>query len=340
MGKGVARGGPSVRLQVIGAVACVVVGWLARDGWAPACLSQGGAHDLRARLHEPSSPEHFLPATAATLPLSAAPPPVAALPPAPVNAMPADAQRSVPPPAWKRGSAAPPVVGLTREGFYARIRDWGFNPRTILDVGANQGDWAKGAWANFGGSSPEPPRLLMFEGSPRREPDLDRTGFPYVISVVGRETKFIDFYDNPVAHTGNSVLREQTHHFASTTPTRVPMRTLDELAAAAPNGPVIASPAILKLDVQGYEIEVLRGATRTLEAVEVVVLETAVVQYNAGAPLTAEVMGFMHSLGFVVFDMLEVHHSHGAVVQLDFAFVKRGSQLIKRAADAAQLTLS
>ena len=229
------------------------------------------------------------------------------------------------------------MTSLTHDdGFFARIREWGFQPRTILDVGANQGNWAKDVWANFGAGSPEPPRLLMVEGSSGRIPDLNAAGFPFVISVVGPESRYVEFFDNPNAHTGNSVLKERTNHFSAIVPTRVPMRTLDDLIAAAPGGPSQA-PALLKLDVQGFELEVLKGAAATIATVEVAVLETSVIEYNAGSPLVAEVMSAMHALGFVVLDMLEVHHHNGALNQLDFAFVKRDSKLLLKSAEKAQL---
>lgn len=307
MRRRIACGGLNVRHQFIVAAAWMVVGWLAHAAWdlLLICASAGGCIDD---------------GQGAYCVLGSSEPSV------------------IPPVAWTPAATAPGWAVPTKDGFFARIREWGYQPRTIIDVGANDGAWAKVAWADFGADKPDPPRLLMVEASPSRESNLAAAGFPFAISVVGRKAAYVDFFDNPRVSTGNSVLRERSHHFASTNATRVPMRTLDEILSTAPGGPGVAAPVILKLDVQGYEIEVLRGAPRTLEAVEVVALETSVIEYNAGAPLIAEVMSVMHELGFVVADLLEAHDHNGALAQLDFAFVKRGSQLLERAAAAAQLT--
>lgn len=336
MGRRETGGTSSLGYKALVMIAWMAVGWVARVVWEPTC-PRGGAHDLRGSAPAPPSPI----AQPAIAPVTSAPgsasAPVPTVPSTPSAAVDAAATANIPPATWARGAVSVPVMARTESGFFARIRDWGFQPRTIIDVGANQGSWAKSAWADFGAGRSDPPRLLMVEGSSGREQTLAATGFPYAISVVGREARFIDFYDNPNANTGNSVLRERSHHFASTSATRVPMRTLDGILETAPGGAVVA-PALLKLDVQGYELEVLRGATRTLEAVEVVILESSVIEYNAGAPLVAEVMGFMHGLGFVAMDMLEQHHHNGALAQLDFAYVKRGSKLLEQAAAAAKLT--
>lgn len=54
-------------------------------------------------------------------------------------------------------------------GFFARIRDWGFAPHMILDVGANEGNWAREIWSYFGNIPGRAnPTVIMFEGSQHR----------------------------------------------------------------------------------------------------------------------------------------------------------------------------
>jgi len=267
-----------------------------------------------------------------------------------------------PPPAWQRGGGPRPPGGASAAGpggFFARLRAYGFAPSVILDVGANEGAWARDAWAAFGAppdASAPPPALFLFEGAAGRAPVLSATGFDFVIAVMGARTRWVDFFasDNPALHTGNSVLRENSRHFANVAPTRSVMRTLDELVATRPGAAegvvlslqLLPGPVLLKLDVQGYEIEVLRGAARTLASVDVLLLETSVLPYNKGSPLTIEVLSFLGGLGFEVLDMLELHHAGApgqpanVLIQMDFAFVRRGGALQRKAAEAAGLTLT
>ncbi len=86
---------------------------------------------------------------------------------------------------------------------------------------------------------------------------------------------------------------------------------------------------LLKVDVQGYELEVLRGGTRTLALAEVVLLEVSLLEYNQGAPLMPEVVAFMASAGFVPYDVCGQfrRETDNALCQIDIMFVRRESAL-------------
>ena len=136
---------------------------------------------------------------------------------------------------WRRGGGAPPYAApaLHYTGFFSRLMRWGFFPRVILDVGANEGAWAQATYTEILSQNLGPPTILCVEASPRREEALMRLGFDFAFSVVGPREGWVEFYDNPGwAHTGNSVLKERTEYFAGTRATRAPMRTLDGLVEA------------------------------------------------------------------------------------------------------------
>lgn len=60
-----------------------------------------------------------------------------------------------------------------------------------------------------------------------------------------------------------------------------------------------ARPAIIKLDVQGYELKALAGAREWLKLARLVYLEAAFVQQYQDQPLLADVDAFMQQRGFV-----------------------------------------
>jgi FkbM family methyltransferase len=251
---------------------------------------------------------------------------------------------------WRRGGGAPPysAPALHYKGFFARLMRWGFFPRVILDVGANEGAWAQEVFTEILSQNQGLPTILCVEASPRREEALMRLGFDFVLSVVGPREGWTPFYDNEGwAHTGNSVLKERTGFFAGTRPTRVPMRTLDGLVEALQQqlqlrgGPATPPPSLLKLDVQGFELAALRGANRTLASVEVVILETSLLQYNEGSPLAAEVIAALDCLGYQPLEVLETHSvgPESVMLQADYAFVRKGSPLIQKATAGAGITL-
>lgn len=75
---------------------------------------------------------------------------------------------------------------------------------------------------------------------------------------------------------------------------------------------------LIKLDTQGSELDILRGAKRTLESASVVQTEVEFNPMYAGQPLFGDVDRFLRDRGFVLWhlDNLSHHRQHGARVGL------------------------
>jgi hypothetical protein len=107
------------------------------------------------------------------------------------------------------------------------------------------------------------------------------------------------------------------------------MQTLDEVVA---NYPSFYDTDFIKLDVQGYELEVLKGAQRTLNTTELVLMEVSFMQINEGAPLVHDVINFMHERDFQAYDVCSFIRRplDRALWQSDFIFVRKDSRLLSR----------
>jgi FkbM family methyltransferase len=195
----------------------------------------------------------------------------------------------------------------------SQLRRRGFNPKLAVDIGAYRGEWTRMFKSLYSDC-----RVLMVEAQDRMAPHLgdvcaSLSGVEYRIALLGRAdehtTEFFEML------SGSSVFPEN-----SAAPRRK-MKTisLDTLLEDT-------APDLLKLDVQGYELEVLMGASRTLRHCEVALLETSLIPVNRGAPLAAEVISFMDTSGFRLVDFCsQIRLQDGALWQTDLLFISNSS---------------
>ena len=88
------------------------------------------------------------------------------------------------------------------------------------------------------------------------------------------------------------------------------------------------------LKAQGYELEVLAGYEKHLQACEVPQVELSLLPIVPGAPLIHDVLAYLSTRSFVMFDVDELIRSpsDGAVWQIDALFCHEVSPLRSRRA--------
>ncbi len=214
--------------------------------------------------------------------------------------------------------------GIKDSMFFSieEIKRRGFIPRTVIDVGAYTGGWTSRVVNTY----PEA-RFIMLEAQPEKKARLDEicnknSNIEYRISLLGSEEKpGVPYY---LMETGSSVLEENTGYDREIT--ELPMHTLDNII----NPDTIEKPCFLKLDVQGYEIEVLKGAGKLMQNTDIILLEVSILEYNKGAPLLAEVIQFMDNNGFSVFDITDLKRTttDRALFQADIFFCRQDHSFI------------
>lgn len=194
----------------------------------------------------------------------------------------------------------------------------GFLPKTILDVGAYQGDWSLMMSDIWPGA-----KLVMVEANESKAKILERVckriGAEYYIAVLGaKDDQEVEFF---VMENGSSVYEENSS--IKRTIEKKRLQTLDSLLLPE------MTVDFLKIDTQGYELEVLAGAQRALKTAEAILLEVSLLEINQSAPLMHEVLAFLAQHQFVAYEILEIHRRplDFAMNQVDILFVKADSSL-------------
>ena len=110
-------------------------------------------------------------------------------------------------------------------------------------------------------------------------------------------------------------------------PRTIPGRTLDEICETLG----CRAPYLLKVDVQGAELDVLRGAETVLTETELVILEVVLFDFFEGGSRFAEIVAYMAEHGFAAYDLMDPAYRplDGAMSQIDIAFARADGVLRK-----------
>lgn len=84
----------------------------------------------------------------------------------------------------------------------------------------------------------------------------------------------------------------------------------------------IESVYLMKIDVQGFELPVLRGAERVLPTVDHILVESAIRPLYAGAPRFSAVFDWLVDHGFHLMAMRAWHRGNNVLVETDMLFRK------------------
>lgn len=210
--------------------------------------------------------------------------------------------------------------GYSHHQALQRLSSIGFTPNVVYDIGAHTGTWTQLARKIFPTSD-----FLLFEANPNLEPALQRTGERYFVTALsdtdGRSQVFHLPIDPAVSTTSGSFYSDRKPAAAASSARDIQIKTsrLDTVQRA--NG--LPSPALIKLDVEGAELEVLGGAGDILRSCSAIIAELTFVR-NDGAPVAHETMKGIYELGFLLVDLCKIRRtSLGNVCQIDALFVNR-----------------
>lgn len=216
------------------------------------------------------------------------------------------------------------IVGMPPRGFnnfFEYVRLGGFKPSTVFDIGVGYGtQWLYDAFPNA--------HFVLLEPQTRFEPALnsicERLDAEYHLVGVGEVEQSLPLYRLPDSPTGSSFLPpseqgEKIWGSFERSEETMPIVRLDRYTGQA-------GPFLIKIDTEGFEMEVLRGADCVLAKTDLVLMEVAVMKRQQGEADLIEIGVVMKRHGFRLMDIpaLTQRSADGPLLYMDVAFVKVG----------------
>jgi len=212
-----------------------------------------------------------------------------------------------------------------RYGVAAAVEHWralgGLGVATVVDVGANKGQFALLAIGAFPGAA-----IYRFE--PLKEPAAR------LRKMLGAEVRLFETAIGPSKRKGiiyvsrrpdaSSLLpiTKQSEIFPGTELKEervIPIAPLTKYLSSED----IKPPALLKIDVQGFELEVLKGCGPLLSLFQFVYIECSFIEFYLGQPRAREVVLYLVHRNFQLSGVYnQVTDSTRRPVQADFLFTK------------------
>lgn len=213
-------------------------------------------------------------------------------------------------------------IKVSKHQTLTRMRELGVTPATVFDVGVAMG--TSGFYGIF-----EDVRYVMVEPLKESLPFMQELAEKYPGSVMinaaagskpGEQTFVVD-----PAFSGSSFLLSEKAGELRT----VPIVTLDGVARE--HG--LSGPYVIKLDVQGFELEVLAGAEEVLKDTQAVIAEASLWADLKGRGMATftGLVNWFDARGFVLYDIagLVRRKLDGAISELDLVFCPADSPLRK-----------
>jgi len=218
------------------------------------------------------------------------------------------------------GSATRPVGRL--DFFLQDVETRGVSATHVLDVGAHKGDWSREVAKEFPNA-----RFTLVEPQEEMRSPLDAfcsnfRSAQWICAAVGSEegeltlTIWPDLAGSSLVPTAKESVGKQTR--------TVPIVTVDAILKEHD----LPIPDIARFDIQGFELEALRGASALFAGTEIIILEVSMFA-SERKPGLATVIEFMNERDFQAYDFCGFLRRplDGALGQADIAFARSGGAL-------------
>lgn len=220
---------------------------------------------------------------------------------------------------WKPFSAT--ALNLVRS-----LTDYGCNPITVIDAGANVGQFSRAILQTFRGSHVYGFEPLLGAYNKLIENFREDPRARFTRCALGSEPGSAVLNVNSFSQSSSLMPLSENHKDAFPTAEEVGQESievarLDDMVDAAS----LDKPILLKIDVQGFELQVLEGANATLAHVDYVLVEVGLVPLYVGEPSFRAVMNFLENAGLTFIAPISTlrDEKKKITIQMDALFARR-----------------
>lgn len=191
-----------------------------------------------------------------------------------------------------------------------------FTPKTVYDIGASTLHWTKEVRKIW----PEA-EIIAFDAIEEAEELYKSNNVKYNIGVLSnKDNKVVKFYQNILNPAGNSYYKEIGHPnsenvYPENSYTEKKSKTLKTVVEERS----FPMPDIIKMDVQGAELDILVGSINIINNAKYLIIELQSVEYNRGAPLANTVINFLNTYDWEIVESKFSDNGPDA----DYLFVNR-----------------
>ena len=196
----------------------------------------------------------------------------------------------------------------------------------IVDVGANRGQFAtyirlQGFSGKIFSFEPLPDAFSTLQQAAKEDGKIDACNFA-LSDRTGTTTLHVG--SNDQTSSFHHVLTTDTADMEVTHDIIVPIDTLDNILANGPLSGIDPSKILLKLDVQGHELQALMGGHNSLHYISAVFLEASITKIYENEASYFEIIDYLKKYGLMIksFKGGYYHPKTGSLSQIDILFEK------------------
>jgi FkbM family methyltransferase len=218
-----------------------------------------------------------------------------------------------------------PFCGLAN--FFPLIKRFGFDPKHILDIGANHGKWTREALHYF----PNAHYTLVEPQAELRASvqDLFDRGVrvKWIHCGVSDHSGVLPLHVIGLDHS-STFRQEQSVKNGAIRSINVPMQTVNQIVAATG----LPIPEMVKIDAEGFDLKVLAGASELLGRAEIFLAEAEVCEPEFENTMLALIQK-MNDSGYRLIDITDMNRSpeFGVVWLCELVFLSKRSKLLDTA---------